>query len=57
LPHGAAVIGEKPRCDGRLARPIINLARQVLPIARLGIILHNERADFLKALFVQGNRL
>jgi len=45
------------RCDGRFGRPIINLARQVLPIAGLRIIVHNERADFLEALFVQRNRL
>lgn len=57
LPHGAAVIREKMRGDGRLGGPVIKLARQVLPIARLRIIIHNERADFLKVLFVQGNRL
>jgi hypothetical protein len=47
LPHVTAVIGEKTRCDRRLWGPVINIARQVLPIARLGIIIHNERADFL----------
>jgi purine-cytosine permease-like protein len=57
LPHGAAVIGEKMRCDGGLGGPIINFTRQVLPITRLGIIVHNERADFLKTLFVERNRL
>jgi hypothetical protein len=57
LPHVTAVIWEKTRCDGRLGGPVINIARQALPIARLRIIIHNERADFLKMPFVERNRL
>ena len=57
LPYGAAVVREKTRCDGRIGGPIINIARQVLLITRLRIVIHNECADFLKALFVERNRL
>ena len=56
LPHVTAVIGEK-QCDGRLGGLIVKIARQVLPIARLGIIIHNECADLLKMPFVERDRL
>ena len=57
LPHVTAVIWEKTRCDGRFWGPVVNIARQVLPIARLGIIIHNQCADVLETLFVERNRL
>jgi hypothetical protein len=56
LPHVAAVIEEK-RCDGRLSGPMVKIARQLLPIARLGIIIRNERADLLKMPFVERSLL
>jgi len=57
LPDTTAVIWEKPQCDGRLRGPVINLVRQILLIARLGVMIHNECADFLETLFVERNRL
>jgi len=52
LPHVTVVIREK-QCDGCLGGLIVKIARPVFPIARLGIITHNERADLLKMPFVE----
>jgi hypothetical protein len=36
---------------------MVKIARQLLPIARLGIIIRNERADLLKMPFVERSLL